>query len=160
LGGWFRFREIPEGYRALILAAIVGGSVLFAFFKRRFNKAVPRTSQVEISESEFTILGPDARVALPWSAFSQSLESPDLFVLVDRPKQTLIVIPKRAFPSESWQTWFREQAAKPLDVMTPDPSEYPALAWAASADRIALTIRLRFRDYLDRTLASWRTWAI
>jgi hypothetical protein len=160
LGGWFRFREIPEGYRALLLATVVGGSVLFVFCKRKFRKSVPRTTQLEISEEHFTILGPDSKVTMPWSAFSACLESPDLFVLLDRPKTMLFVVPKRAFPSEHWQTWFREQAFNGASLTTPARSELPVPAPSTFAEQVTLTVHLGFRDYLARTLASWQTWGI
>jgi len=160
VGAWFRFREIPEGYRALILAAIVGGSVLFVFWKRRIRKTVPQTIKLEISETDFTILGADSRVVLPWSAFSECLESPDLFVLSDRSKRMLIVVPKRAFPSEDWQTWFRQQGTNATRPTTPFCSELPVPPASTSADRVALTVQPGFRDYLACTVASWRTWGI
>jgi hypothetical protein len=158
VGAWFRFREMPELYRALMIAAIVAGSCLFAICKSKFRKSARRPVKLEISERDFAILGPDAKVTMPWSAFSECLESSDLFVLLDRAKTTLIVVPKRAFPSESWQTWFRAQATQEASHTAPAWHESPALAPSTSADRITFTFQLGFRDYLDRTLASWRTW--
>ena len=157
VGAWFRFREIPEGNRALMLAVVVGGSVLFVIWKRKFRKTVPQTIQLEISESDFTILAADSRVALPWSAFSECLESPDLFVLSDRSKRSLIVVPKRAFPDENSQVWFRDQATSATHQATPARGELPVPAPSTSANRVALTVRPRYRDYLACTLASWRT---
>ena len=156
-GAWFRFREISEGYRALMLGAIVGCSVLFVVWKRKFRKTVPTTTQLEISETDFMILAADSKVVLPWSAFSECLESTDLFVLLDRPKRMLIVVPKRAFPSESWQTWFREQATHKPNLIMSAPSEVPVPAPSKAADRVTLTVHPRFLDYLDCTVASWRT---
>jgi hypothetical protein len=86
------------------------------------------------------------------------LESPNLFVLLDRPKRTLIVVPKRAFPSTDWQAWFREQATNAPNLATSVRSEIPAPA--ASADIITLKIDTSYRDSLACTLASWRTWAV
>ena len=140
-----------------MLAVVVGGSVLFVIWKRKFRKTVPQTIQLEISESDFTILAADSRVALPWSAFSECLESPDLFVLSDRSKRSLIVVPKRAFPDENSQVWFRDQATSATHQATPARGELPVPAPSTSANRVALTVRPRYRDYLACTLASWRT---
>ena len=149
-----------------MLAVVVGGSVLFVIWKRKFRKTVPQTVQLEISESDFMILAADSRVALPWSTFSECVESPDLFVLSDRSKRSLIIVPKRAFPDKSSQVWFRDQATSATHQATPTRSELPVPAPATSvpvpapatsANRVALTVRPRFRDYLACTLASWRT---
>jgi hypothetical protein len=158
-GAWFRFREIPEGYPALILAAIIGCCLFFAVCIRRFRKTIPRPIQLEISEEGLTILGTDSKVALPWSAFAQCLESSDLFVLLDRPKRTLIVLPKRVFPSANWQAWFHEQTHNLPSLEPPAWSELPVPP-STSADLVTFTVRLRYRDSLARTVASWRTWGI
>jgi YcxB-like protein len=156
LGFYFRFPEIPATYRALIIVAVLACSVLYVFYKRMFRKTDPAPIKVEISEMNFSILAPASKVTVPWSAFSQCLESPDLFVLLDRPKRTLVVVPKRAFPNESSQTWFREQATN--GVTTPQSCEAPILAPFTAADKVTFTVHLRFRNYLDRALASWLTW--
>ena len=160
LGAWFRFREIPEGYRALMLAAIVGGSLLFVFWKRRYRKTDSQTTQLEVSERDITILSGDSKIVLPWSAFRDCLESPDLFVLLDRPRRTLLVVPKRVFPSENWQTWFREQATCAMDHKIPEQSELPVAAPSTSTNRITLTVHPKYRDYLASSIASWRTWGM
>jgi hypothetical protein len=145
-----------------MISAVVGFSCLFAVGKRNFRKNVPAPlpAKVEVSEKDFAILGPAAKVTMPWTAFSECLESTDLFVLLDRPKGMLIVVPKRAFPSEESQTWFREQATSGLSQTTPAWNELPALAPSTSPDRITFRFQLGFRDYLDRTLASWLTWGM
>jgi hypothetical protein len=160
LGTWFRFREIPEGYRALILAALIGCSYLFVVFKRKWSKADRRPTKLDIVETGLTILGPSSLVTLPWSAFRECLESADLFVLVDRPMQTLFVIPKRAFPSETWQTWFREQANNGARLPTPIGNEPPSPTPSMADCQVKLTFKLGLRDYFDRTLASCITWGI
>ena len=148
----------PRTLSRLLLATIIGGSVLFVYWKRIFRKTVPRTIQLEISENDFTTLAAGSGVVLPWSAFSECLESPDLFVLLDRPKRSLIVVPKRAFPSESWQAWFRDHATLAPGLMTPERTELPVPVSSTSTDQLTLTVHLRYRDYLACTVASWRTW--
>ena len=154
---WFRFREVPEGKRALMLAAIVGGSVLFVVLRKRLRKTTPPALQVEVSEGDFTMINGESKAVMPWSAFGECLESPDLFVLTDRPKRTLFVVPKRAFPSEDWQTWFRELALNaPSLTPTPQQSDPAGSSSSAVASRVKLTAHPRFLDSLACTLASWR----
>jgi hypothetical protein len=95
---------------------------------------------------------------MPWSAFSECLESQDLFVLVDRPKKVLFVVPRRAFPDESSQTWFRDQINFGLSGRSAQLYEPPIIT--GQADLITFTFQLKFRDFVDLTIASWLTWAI
>lgn len=96
---------------------------------------------------------------MPWSAVDQCLESPNLFVLVKRPKE-LLVLPKRAFPDEKWQSWFRHQANNRAGSNDALIGQAPTIMPLASADALVLTFQLGLRDYFDRTIASWRTWAL
>jgi hypothetical protein len=66
---------------------------------------------------------PGRKEAARTPAFSESLESSELFVLLDRPKQGLFVVLKTAFPDESSQTWFRELATHASGLSAPAPSE-------------------------------------
>jgi hypothetical protein len=159
-GFYFQFRDIPPIFRVLILASAVGGGILVVFFERKFRKRARATNKVEISATDFTFLGPGAKVAMPWSAFSECLESADIFVLLDRPKRTLFVVPKRAFQNENSQTWFRELVNNGLSVHPPDFSQSSVLGTEPIEDLIKFTVKLRFRDYLDATLASWFIWGI
>jgi YcxB-like protein len=70
----------------------------------------------------------------------------------------LLVIPKRSFPNESWQIWFREEANIRLNLTHQPPTVAPALATSSGTAWVRFTVRLGFRDYFDRTIASWRTW--
>src|SRR6516162_5570396 len=54
LGGWIRFREIPEGYRVLLLAGCVAFGVVFMLVQKKRRKTSPLTSQLEISEEQVT----------------------------------------------------------------------------------------------------------
>ena len=160
LGAWFRFTEIQPAYRALMIAAVVAASVLFVFCKGKLGKRDPLPTKVEVSETGFTVLGSGSIVAMPWSVFWECLESTDLFVLVDRSKSTVFIVPKRVFPDEGWQTWFREHATNGVGVARPVWNELPALVRSTPADRITFTFRLGFRDFLGRTIASWLTWGL
>lgn len=156
LAAWFRFRQIPEAKRSLLLAAIVAGSVLFVALRKRLRKSASATNQVEISETDFTVLNGDSKVVMPWSAFGDCLESSELFVLTDRPKRTLFVVPKRAFSSEDWQTWFRQLAVNAPSIPAATERREPASS-SATGSRVKLCVHPRFGDSLACTLASWRT---
>jgi hypothetical protein len=161
VGGYFRFREIPGTYRVLILAVALLIGVVVVLVQRKFRKNIDRAAtKLEISETELAVLGPSSKVAMPWSAFSECLESPDLFVLIDRPKKVLFVIPKRVFPDESSQTWFCDQVHTGLTVPPAQFYETPIMRSTAQADSITFRFQLKFRDFVDITLASWFTWAV
>jgi hypothetical protein len=112
---------------------------------------------LRISERELVFVNDHSRTASPWSAFSQCLESPTVFALLDRAKQYLYVVPKRAFPDETSQNWFRSLASQPHAVPESLASEASIPARLASTKGVALTVRLKYRDYVIRTLTSWRT---
>jgi hypothetical protein len=160
VGGYFHLRAIPGADRVLILAAAVVISVVVVFVQRKFRNTERATTKLEISETDLAVVRPTSKVAMRWSAFCQLLESTDLFVLIDRPKKILLVIPKRAFPDESSQTWFRQQVHTGLTAPPPQFNELPVMGSSAQADRITFSLQLKFRDFMDLTLASWFTWAI
>lgn len=153
-------KDVSPAYRPLVygLAIAASGAAYYVIQKRKARGAAAATNTVEISDKEITILGAGSNFTLPWTAFSDCLESPELFVLVDRPKQVLLVFPKRAFPSENWVTWFREQTENRWRLPDPQDMEPLAIPASPSADCIKLRIRLGFRDYVDRTIASSVTW--
>jgi hypothetical protein len=73
-------------------------------------------------------------------------------------KTVIIILPKRAFPDENWQNWFRERANnRPPPALQP-AIDAPVATLALSSDRITLSFQMNYWDYLDRTLASWFTW--
>lgn len=143
---------------------VFGGLVLLILvvivWRQRPRRNPSGVTNLEISDTELRIHSSGGNVSMPWSCFSKCLESPNLFVLVDRPKVLLLVLPKRVFPDEKWQSWFRHQADNRTGTNEALVAEAPSLTQIAPADRIVLRFQLRFRDYLDRTIASWRTWAI
>jgi hypothetical protein len=153
-------REVSPAYRPYVIAGLGVLIVGMTIWKRLARKNSPQTTRVEISETEFVLLGPDSRVAMPWSAFGDCLESPKLFALVDRPKGILFVVPKRAFASEDAQDWFRTLAQTRPSRVEPVRPSVSCTPRVVSADQVALRFRLGYRDYLDRTVASYRTWGI
>jgi hypothetical protein len=120
--------------------------------RRKANRLV----RLEVSERELVFNNGNGRTAMQWSAFSQCIESPNLFVLVDRPKAILFAVPKRAFPDEPAQNWFRAQATQLRSVAAAEPDEAFIPGRFVTANGIALTVQLKYRDYLDRNFTSWR----
>jgi hypothetical protein len=150
-------REVGRAYRPYAYAGffVLCFLVWLARRKLRASASAPVTISLDISEDGLSIRGPAATVQTPWSAYSRLLESPELFVLVDRPRTTLLVIPKRAFPSESGQEWFQTLATNGLSLADWPPADARAAPASPVGDSINLTLDLRYRDFLDRSLASW-----
>jgi hypothetical protein len=109
-----------------------------------------------VSDRELVFNVGGARTSMPWSAFGQCLESPNLFVLVDRRKAVLFVVPKRAFPDQGAQNWFRTFANQPQSVAPAAMDEAFEPGRFVASHGIALTRQLKFRDYLSRNFTSWR----
>jgi hypothetical protein len=152
---WFGNPEAPTVTRALGAGGFFAFAVALVAFHKKFRKFVPRKSVMEISERDLTASVPGSRVVMPWSAFGKCLESPDLFVLVDRPGRTLLVFPKRAFPDDGSLAWFRERigAAPAADEpAVPEPIVFPG--------GVTILQRLTFRDHFAVTVTSLRTLAM
>jgi hypothetical protein len=137
---------------AIVLVVFIGVLVMKRFTRRKSSQ----TTRLEISECELVFTSDGGHTTVPWSAFSQCLESPTLFVLLDRSKQLLYTVPKRAFPDEAAQSWFRSLANQPGPVAPALVSETSFTGKLVAADGIALTLQLKYRDYLNRLCTSWR----
>jgi len=152
-------RSLPATYRPLAWVGLLG---LFAFFHFRNRQAIkkrttnPKLTQVELSETEITFVEGNAKSVKPWSAFSQCIESKNLFLLVDQNKTLLLIFPKRVFPDDNWQAWFRVQTSQFTQMMMSPRIENLNPATLTTRAGIRITVQLRFRDHLDATLASWR----
>lgn len=152
-----QFKTIEAADREWFAALAVVIFFAFFIFKRMTRRKSDDLVRLEVSDRELVFNGRNGRTALLWSGFSQCLESPNLFVLLDRPKTILYAVPKRAFPNDAAQDWFRAQA-------TQIQSEAPAAAGDetfvpgrfAAANGIAFTLQLKYRDYLSRNFTSWR----
>jgi hypothetical protein len=150
-------REVGPAYRPYAYAGFFVLCFIIWLVRRKLRASIsaPTTISLDVNDDGLSVRRSDAAVRMPWSAFSRLLESPDLFVLVDRPKTTLMVIPRRAFPSESWQEWFQTLATNRLCLAEAVAEDTPAARTHDPADSIPLALNLRYRDYLDRSLASW-----
>jgi hypothetical protein len=155
---YFQMRtEIPPNYRPWFLALIAVVFVFFFFKNRRAGKGPKKPVKLELTDREVTIINDGAGVSTQWSGFGQFLESPNLFVLVDKTKRYLLVFPKRVFPDVSAQNWFRNQANQRANVAA-STADVPVLHSAPPVtDGIVLNFRLGYRDYLNHMLISWKT---
>jgi hypothetical protein len=79
-----------------------------------------------------------------------------VFVLVDRTKSVLFPIPKRAFPDAASQDWFRTQATQFQNSPAVASQETFVPGRFATSNGIALTIKLGYWDYFNRSITSWR----
>ena len=156
---YFRFARdfAPEKRIYAMVGFVVVVSIIVFFLQQARKKKERATSRLELSDAGLAILSDDSRVVFPWPAFSGLLESPNLFVLVDRPKKTMLVLPKRVFPDEGWQTWLRNVVANRADARGWPVVETPRVAGSGAADSVRIRFRLGFWNYVDRSIASWFT---
>jgi len=74
---YFQIRhDIPATYVPCVFAAIFIAAVIIVLWKRRQDRARQRTAaRIEVTSADFTILGADSKVTMPWSAFSDCLSA-------------------------------------------------------------------------------------
>lgn len=154
---FLRFKmEIAAKDRIWFIALVVVVFIALQFFKRLNRTKTEGTIRLEVSERGLVLNGGSGRSELLWSAFSQCIESPNLFVMLDRPKLVLFIIPKRVFPDEAAQSWFRALANPPRNPVASEADEPPAPDRFVAGNGIMFTLQLGFRDYLSRNFTSWR----
>jgi len=147
--------EIAPKDRPWFIALVIVVFILLQLFKRMTRQQRDKPLRLAVSEREVVFNTAHGRTAMPWPAFSQCLESPALFVLMDRPKLILWAVPKRAFPVQASQNWFRSLANQPPSVAPSSAGE--ALVPARFGGKgITMTVQLKYRDYLARMLTLWR----
>ena len=97
------------------LPIVAGLAVLFvvlaSVWQRWTTRVTTAPTHVEVSARDLTVLESGARRTVPWSGFAQAVESPNLFVLIDRAREVCFTLPKRAFPSRETIDWFRARVA-------------------------------------------------
>lgn len=148
--------ELPA--RLCVLAGVAASFFFLRLTKRRPKRGPPPPpNRVEVSETDLTIVNDGTRVSIPWSGFARSAETPRLFVLLDRPKQTFVVVPKRTFPDSGALEWFRLRATQ-LPGSSPSPVDAAGPARAPSSpEPVSIVFRLGYSDFLNRSFSSWRT---
>jgi len=149
-------REVSAAHRPYVYAAVVGIAFVAWLLKRRTRSAAAVMTGVDVSDDGLRVRATGAEVHLPWSAFSRLLDSPELFVLVDRSGTTLLTFPRRVFPDEASQDWFQTLAVNRLGLAEPSAAPAPVATPADPGQSVGLRIDLRFSDFVDRSLTSWR----
>ncbi|WP_165235176.1 YcxB family protein [Aquisphaera insulae] len=150
-------REVSAAYRPLVFLAAFGLGGLAWMLGRRARRLPPKEMNLEVSEDGLTVGGETGEGTASWGVFGKLMESDDLFVLANRAGTSLLAIPKRAFPDDESQQWFRSLAMDRLDLAEPPMTEVSTWGMSTEAGRVNLRIDLAFRDYLDLTIASWST---
>lgn len=132
-----------------VAALAIWGVLQFIKFKRPEDHI-----KLDISDSDIKLIRTAANVTFPWAGFGRWLESSHLFILFGRRKAIQIIVPKRVFPSESWLSWFREQAKIRITRREPSPIAAPAPELPAGTDPILMKFQLGLRDHCVRVIAS------
>ena len=154
-GLYFRVEPHHRPFMLVFFAILVAAVLVYQWWSGK-KKNPPMTA--EITAQEIRITSGESHVALPWSVLGELVESETLFLLPERNGALVYVLPKRAFPDARSCDWFRNVAGSAVAV-SGDELESPqwAPAPAGASGSLILKFRLRYRDYLDRMLASWFT---
>jgi hypothetical protein len=160
LEGYFKFDDMPKLRRLEILGAIILGSTVFVILKNRLQKEATDQIKIEVSIKNFTILDKASKAAIAWSSISNCYESSGLFVLLHKSNSLSYIVPKRAFPSEDWQAWFRALANHKPEPDQTSTIESVIAADSKSTNIVIIRFKLGLRDYFDRCITSWLTWTI
>lgn len=136
------------------VAVLFVAAWIFIFIQGRRAKSKPRaTTIIDVTAEGLHFISDTASSILAWSAFSRLFESDELFVLLDHGKQIMIVLPRRAFPDDASQAWFRTAATEGISAPAA-PEANPAPAQPGD-DVITVSFRYGLRDCVDRFTASW-----
>lgn len=153
---YYQFRTVfPPQHRPWAIAGITVLIAAIMIWRRRQERRRDKLPvRWEISPTELVLSSDLGRATFAWSGFSECLESPKMFVLLDRAKVVMYFFPKRAFPDAAAQDWFRAQT----QILHPTvlPAESVAIVNPAPADGVALDFQIGFRDFLVRNWVSWR----
>ena len=156
----FYFAVAPA-HRPYVFAAFILVWI-FAFVQQRRKRTDGDAAQIEVFADVIRIGSGPAASVIRWPAFSEYFESPNLFVLLDRPKTTMLILPKRVFPDAAAIEWFRqriEHAATEAPQVGQRQHQLAApgnlSSAASSADALRLEFRYRYRDFLDRARSTW-----
>src|SRR5262245_5563462 len=111
LMGVYCYRQ-PPGDRVVFLS--IFGVLGIAYFAWRFWPKRPSSEpeKCTLSETGIRIKTSSLVLELSYSSFTTCLESAEIFLLLDPRKKMPVVLPKRIFPNEEWQNWFRARLGK------------------------------------------------
>lgn len=150
-------RSFEPSTRIGLLAGVAALFVSLPWILRRLKRRGPSSpTRLGMSATGVTIEKDGARISALWSVFERPIETPLLFLLVDRSRETLVVIPKRALPDAQAAVWLRAVGKEP-GGSSATPAESTPASVPAPPGSIAVSFRLGFPDFLNRSFASWRT---
>lgn len=152
---WFR---VAPGNRLWLVVGVPAFVVLVMVLQKLMKrKTADAPLELEINEDGIRLAAGESSTTFSAASIEKLIESETLFAL--RCKALLIFLPKRVFASDAERDGFRTLAAawsesrQEPDVQDRDSAEDPT-------DAVSVEFRLRFRDYVDRTLASWSSRAL
>jgi hypothetical protein len=150
----------PPGDRMLFLS--IFGAVGVAYLAWRFwpKRSKSQPEECTLSETGICVATGSSVCEMPYSTFATCLESADMFVLLDQGKTMPFLVPRRIFPNEAWQNWFRARTGnleRPEGPMATLKSEQ---VQQSPAEGVKVTVSLGLRDYFDRALITLRVWGI
>lgn len=140
-------------FMVAFVLTVAGVVLAFQWWKRR--RARPAIV-VEIDADEVRITMSGTCQIMPWSVLGTLAETSNYFVLPQRKGTFSYILPKRAFPDEDSQEWLRAvaESAATGERAEPQPeTARPSMDYRS----LAVEFRLAYRDYLDRSIASWAT---
>jgi hypothetical protein len=151
-------RQLPGGLGVSVVAVAILSAIVLLVIQRCVKKPRAPTT-VEIDSGGLCFAMASARSTMRWSEFSDLWESDKLFVLRQHGGILVFVLPKRAFPDEHACDWFRTLAnvsiATHTDTAADTRTESSTPLAATEDGTVIIEFKLRYRDYLDRSLASW-----
>lgn len=155
---YFQLRnEVSPRWRIFYLLLFPAAFVFLHFSKKRARNRPRKPVKIELSDREVMIINDGLRVSTPWTEFGKCLESPNIFILLNKTGRYLLIFPKRVFPDERAQNWFRSQASQPHNVAASTADTPFSASMPVPADGIALNFQLGYWDYFNRLITSWRT---
>jgi hypothetical protein len=130
-------------------------AIVYAIIARK-SVTRPPSIQVELSTDSVRINTLNGQGSVSWKAFNKVWETENLILL--RHKDGVVYIfPTRIFPDEESLEWFREKSsAGILQSSSDEPMPIHTPVGLATPGDIVLQFKTSYRDYMDRTLASWR----
>ncbi|MEI8194903.1 MAG: YcxB family protein [Phycisphaerae bacterium] len=154
-------KSITAGEQPYVIAGLIA-VFLFVFIRNHFAKrdTTELPTVVELSQNGIHLAGNQAQATLSWGMFSGVLESKSLFVLRDRTKSTLYIIPKRVLPTKEWIDWLREATSRICHDLSIEAQGGTDLVPPTSIDTqnppdVIVQFRLGFWNCVDLMAASW-----
>lgn len=116
-----------------------------------------KLAKLELGEEGVRIVARGTREQLDWEGLDRHLETPNLFILLRRETAGPVFypVPKRVLANR--ESEFRDALRARAGKAAPQP---PPQSTAGRGDTLNVRFFFRFPDFLDATLASWRTRAV